>query len=216
MELAIVGAGLGRTGTLSLKVALEQLLGAPCYHMLEVFAHPDDIPVWQRAADGEAVDWHALFADYRAAVDWPVAAFWREIAGAYPDAPVLLSTRDTAGWWKSASNTIFEIDAHPIPDDPVFGAQVRMIKSMFANTFTPDVGNEAAAKAAYEQHNADVRATIPADRLVEWRPGDGWAPLCAALGVPEPSEPYPHVNTTDEFRLMTGLDAPPDDAPSAG
>jgi len=215
MELAIVGAGLGRTGTHSLKLALEQLLGAPCYHMLEVFSRPDDIEVWQRAAEGETVDWDALFTDYRAAVDWPAAAFWRELADAYPDAPVLLSTRDTAGWWKSASNTIFQIEARPIPDDPVFGAQLRMIKTLLAKRFTPDVSNEAAAKAAYEQHNADVRATIPADRLVEWRPGDGWAPLCAALGVPEPSEPYPHVNTTAEFRLMTGLDAPPDENPSA-
>jgi hypothetical protein len=214
MELAIVGAGLGRTGTHSLKLALEQLLGAPCYHMLEVFSRPDDIAVWQRAAEGEAVDWDALFADYRAAVDWPAAAFWRELADAYPDALVLLSTRDTAGWWKSASNTIFEIEARPIPDDPVFGPQMRMIKTLLAKRFTPDVSNETAAKAAYERHNADVRATIPADRLVEWRPGDGWAPLCAALGVPEPSEPYPHVNTTEEFRLMTGLDAPPDGTPS--
>jgi sulfotransferase family protein len=206
LTLKIVGAGLGRTGTHSLKLALEQLLDGPCYHMIEVFGRPDDIPVWQRAAEGEMPDWHALFRDYRAVVDWPVAAFWRQLADAYPEAPILLSTRDTAGWWKSASNTIFQVATRPIPDDPVFGPQMRMINALLANTFTPDVRDEAAACAAYERHNAEVRATIPADRLVEWHPGDGWGPLCAALGVPEPSDPFPHVNTTDEFRAMVGLD----------
>ena len=205
MTLEVVGAGLGRTGTNSLKLALERLLGAPCYHMLEVFGRPADIGVWQDAIDGSLPDWEALFTGYRAAVDWPVAAFWREIAAAYPAAPVLLSTRDPDSWWKSASSTILEISREPTTEEP-FASQQRMVLDMFSRRFTPDWRDEAAAKDAYVRHNEAVRAEIPAARLVEWRPGDGWEPVCTALGVPVPDEEFPHVNTTEDFRTMAGLD----------
>jgi hypothetical protein len=209
MALEVVGAGLGRTGTHSLQLALQQLLGAPCYHMMEVFGRPDDIPVWHRAAEGTMPDWDTFLADYRAVVDWPAASFWRELAAQYPDALVLLSVRDDAdGWWKSAHDTIFEIGARPIPDDPVFGAQLRMVQELLTRRFTPDWQDEVSAKAAYEQHNDAVRAEIPAGRLLVWRPGDGWEPICAALGLPVPTDPFPHVNTTSDFRAMAGLDPP--------
>ena len=168
MTLKVVGAGLGRTGTHSLKIALEQLLGGPCYHMLEVFGRPDDIPVWHAAVNGEMPDWNSFLSEYRAAVDWPASAFWREILAANPDAVVLLSSRDTEGWWTNWQD-------------------------------------EKEAKRVYEAHNADVRASVPADRLIDYRPGDGWAPICEKLGLPVPAEPFPHVNTTDEFRAMTGM-----------
>lgn len=208
MVLQVVGAGLGRTGTNSLKFALEQLLGGPCYHMTEVFGRPDDIPVWQAAVDGTVPDWDTFFADYRAAVDWPASAFWRELADAYPDALVLLSTRDVDAWWTSADATIFAISRREPPDDPVFGAQLRMATSMLARRFTPDWRDEDPAKAAYERHNDEVRAAVPAERLLEWHPGDGWEPICAALGLDVPDAPFPHVNSTDDFRAMAGLDAP--------
>lgn len=209
MPLEIVGAGLGRTGTLSLKLALEQLLGAPCYHMIEVFGRPDDVHAWQRAIDGDLPDWHALFDGYRAAVDWPVAAFWREIASAFPDAPVLLSTRSSAeAWWTSANATIFEASVRSIDDAPELGPHQRMTDAMLTKTFVPEWQEQAAATRAYEQHNADVRAEIPPERLVEWSPGDGWAPLCDALGVGVPTDPFPHANTTEDFRTMAGLDEP--------
>ena len=203
----MVGAGLGRTGTHSLQLALQQLLGGPCYHMLEVIGHPEHVPIWHAAVRGEATpNWDELFADYVATVDWPACAFWRELADAYPDAPVLLSSRPSDGWWKSANATIFEIGRRPLTDDPVFGPQGRMILDMFER-FTPDWREEGAAKAAFESHNAEVRATIPADRLTEWHPGDGWEPLCTMLGVDVPDEPFPHVNTTEDFRAMTGMDS---------
>lgn len=210
MALRVVGAGLGRTGTHSLKCALEQLLDAPCYHMLEVFGRPEDIPVWQRAVDGDSPDWHGFLADFGAAVDWPVAAFWSELSAAFPDAIVLLSTRDTAGWWASASRTIFEVSerAATPSDDPVMVAQMTMIRTLFDRRFTSGWRDEVIAKATYEAHNEAVRAAVPVDRLVEWHPGDGWAPICTALRVPVPSEPFPHVNTTSEFRAMAGLDEP--------
>jgi hypothetical protein len=209
VAVQIIGAGLGRTGTHSLKQALEQLLDAPCYHMLEVFGRPDDIPVWQRAVDGDPPDWREFLGDFGAAVDWPVAAFWSEISAAFPDAIVLLSTRDAAGWWTSASRTIFDVTQRATPpDEPVIVAQMAMATTMFERRFTPGWRDQAAATAAYEAHNGTVRATVPAERLVEWHPGDGWAPICTALGVPVPSEPFPHVNTTSEFRAMTRLDEP--------
>jgi hypothetical protein len=206
VSLRVVGAGLGRTGTNSLQLALQQLLDGPCYHMVEVFGRPDDIPVWHRAAEGSMPDWSEFLADYRATVDWPAASFWREIHAAAPEALVLLSVRDTEGWWKSASETIFEVATRPIPDDPVFGPQMRMIHAVIERRFTPDWRDPDAAKAAYERHNAEVRADAPADRFVEWHPGDGWEPLCDALGMPVPGEPFPHVNTTADFRIMAGLD----------
>lgn len=207
MALRVVGAGLGRTGTHSLKLALERLLGGPCYHMLETFGRPDDIPVWHRAVEGELPDWESFLADYRAAVDWPAAAFWRELSEAFPDALVLLSTRDADAWWTSASNTIFQVvDREPQPD-PVAQAQIAMARDMLTRLFTPNWADEAEAKRAYEQHNEAVRAAAPSARLLEWHPGDGWAPICEALGLAIPDEPFPHVNTTSDFRAMTGLDS---------
>jgi hypothetical protein len=212
MTLRVVGAGLGRTGTQSLKLALEQLLSAPCYHMSEVFGRPDDVLVWERAIAGEPVDWDALFADYRAAVDWPPCAFWSPIADANPDAIILLSTRDVDAWWESARNTIFAVAARGVPSDgqapPIIEDQMHMIDGLF-RLFADDVHDEATAKAAYLAHNDHVRATAPKDRLVEWHPGDGWEPLCDALGLKVPDEPFPHTNTTADFRQMASLDEPP-------
>ncbi|MDQ1466455.1 MAG: hypothetical protein QOH10_870, partial [Actinomycetota bacterium] len=134
MTLRVVGAGLGRTGTHSLKLALEQLLGAPCYHMLEVFGRPQDVPRWQRAFDGDPGPWDEIFGDYTAAVDWPASAFWKPISEAYPDAVILLSTRSSAdAWYTSASDTIFEIIRRGGPADAAWN---RMVTGMLAQ-FTP-------------------------------------------------------------------------------
>jgi hypothetical protein len=200
MALKIVGAGLGRTGTHSLKVALEQLLGGPCYHMVEVFGHPEHVPLWHAAYRGEPVDWDTVFAGYVACVDWPGAGVWRQLADYAPDAMILLSTRESADqWWTSASRTIFEVmDAVPGMDE------WRAMSTAMLESFSPNWNEEAAAKAAYERHNAEVRADAPPDRLVEWKPQDGWGPLCKALGVPEPAEPFPLTNTTAEFRANFG------------
>jgi hypothetical protein len=209
VELRIVGAGLGRTGTHSLKVAFEQLLGGPCYHMLEVLGRPDQAAAWAAAARGEEPDWAEFLSDYVATVDWPAASFWPELTAFAPDAVVVLSVRDdSAAWWKSASETIFSVLARGAPpDDPGAVAELAMINAVLDTRFTSGWRDRDTAIAAYEAHNAKVRALVPSDRLVEWRPGDGWDPLCAALGLAVPDVPFPHVNTTAEFRAMTGLDA---------
>jgi hypothetical protein len=201
MTIRVVGAGVGRTGTASLREALSKLIGEPCYHMAEVFEHLDEhVPVWHAAIRGEAVDWHALLDGYGAIVDWPGAACWRDIAATFPDAPVLLSTRsDPETWWGSASATILrkvsDEDKAARPDLEAFGD---MVDDMF-RSFDPDWAEHDTAIAAYERHNAAVRAEVPAERLVEWQPGDGWEPLCQMLDVPVPDEPFPHTNTTKEF-----------------
>jgi hypothetical protein len=204
--MRVVGAGIGRTGTHSLKLALEQLLGAPCYHMLEVFQHPEHVELWARAARGELDDWDEIFGGYAAAVDWPASAFWRELSDAQPEAVVLLSTRESAdAWWRSADQTIWEA----MRRDP--GDEMRpwftMVSDVLSTRFDERWDDRDAAMAAYERHNAEVRATVPGDRLVDWRPGDGWAPICDALGVAVPDTPFPHVNTTEEFRAMLGADS---------
>jgi hypothetical protein len=206
MGLQIVGAGVGRTGTHSLKIALEQLLGGTCHHMVECFGRPEQMAGFTAAIDGDDVDWSVLMADFTAMVDFPGSLFWREIAAANPDAPVLLSTRDSDAWYTSASNTIFlgMVDGNMPPE---MQSWMQTVKHGLHDRFSDDFENKAAMIAAYEAHNAAVRAEVPADRLVEWTPTDGWGPLCAALDRPVPDEPFPVTNTTKEFREMIG--APP-------
>lgn len=208
MTIQLIGVGLGRTGTHSLKFALERLLGGTCHHMVEVWGHPHEIPIWDAAMRGARTDWPEVLAGYDAIVDYPGAAVWRDLIEAFPDAPVLLSTRASAReWWESADSTIFAT-RRTGPASEEFRAGFEMIDAMFERSLGADVSDADAMMAAYDAHNAAVRAEVPAHRLFEYQPGDGWAPLCAALALEVPDEPFPHTNTRSEFRLMTGLDAP--------
>lgn len=205
MAVRVVGAGVGRTGTLSLKAGLEQLLGAPCYHMLEVFSHPEHVDRWRAAAEGESVDWGAMLQGFSATSDFPACLFWREILDANPGAVVVLSTRrDPAAWWESASQTIFALGEADLP--PEMKEWFEMWRAVATARFTPDWTDATAAMAAYERHNAEVRAEAPAGRLVDWTARDGWGPLCAALGLPVPAEPFPHLNKREDFPRPQGED----------
>ncbi|MEU5873347.1 sulfotransferase family protein [Glycomyces sp. NPDC047369] len=202
--LRVIGAGLPRTGTMTLKHALETLLGAPCHHMSEVFADLETQPAgFLAAAAGGPVDWDGLLGGYAAAVDWPASAFYAELAEAYPDAVVVLSRRDSFDtWWRSCNDTIFTgMDT----GDVATAEWQAMIDAVWAKTFDgAGRGDRDAVEAAYARYHERVRATVPADRLVEFTTGAGWAPLCAALGLPEPDEPFPHLNTTREWHERTG------------
>lgn len=216
MTLRVVGAGLPRTGTLSLKTALERLLGAPCYHMSELFKHPEHIPAWADAAEGKPVDWAALLDGYAATVDAPGATLWRRTSAAFPDAIVLLSVRDSAEqWWDSMDRTIYprirEREAAltgSAPDEvpPEMRDAIRMFRGI--GTFVPYANDKPGGMAWYERYNAEVRAEIPAERLVEWKAADGWGPLCDALGLPVPDEPFPRVNSSEEFQATFGAMSP--------
>ena len=202
MALRVVGAGLGRTGTQSLKLALELLLDGPCFHMSELIEHPEPTAFLRSAARGEPVDWAGFPPGYVATVDWPACAFWRELAAANPDAPVLLSTRDSAErWWASFSQTIVPALSKQVPaDDEAWVARRALMMDVMPKTFTADWSRRESAIAAYERHNASVRNAIPSERLIDHRAGDGWEPICSALGLPVPDEPFPHTNTSAEFR----------------
>ena len=210
MTLRVIGAGMGRTGTYSLKLALQRLLRGPCYHMVEVFPRPAHVALWTAAGRGEPVDWNALFAGFVAAVDWPSAAFWKELAVAFPEALIVLSTRDSESWWKSASETIFAPR-----DTPPSPAMIEMLQSVNDGRFPADRSDKQATIAAYERRNALVRATVPPGRLVEWTVRDGWGPLCKALGVPVPADDFPHTNTTEDFKawVANGAGGPPGSPP---
>jgi hypothetical protein len=202
MPLSIVGTGFGRTGTLSLKLALEQLGFGPCYHMVEVTQNPDHVALWSAAADGAGTDWPALFAKYRATVDWPSTAFWRQIVDAHPQAKVIHTERPAAAWYKSAASTIMKMMklGAPASAPPIFHEQLAMARKLILHgVFHDRFDDEAHATAIYEAHNARVKREIPRERLLVYEPGQGWEPLCAFLGVAVPAQPYPKVNTTDDF-----------------
>ena len=200
--LEVVGAGLGRTGTNSLKLALERLLGGACFHMSALIESSGPTAVLHEAARGEPVDWNGFPAGYVATVDWPACAFWRQLADANPNAPVLLSTRGSAEeWWDSYSETIVPALTQPVdPGDAAWAARRALMMDLMSNTFTPNWSDRAAAIAAYERHNAAVRDGVPPDRLIDYTPGDGWEPLCEALGLSVPEEPFPHTNTKAQFQ----------------
>jgi hypothetical protein len=191
VTLRVVGPGLGRTGTYSLKLALERLLGGRCHHMAEVLADPErHLALWAPVLRGDEVDWEEVFAGYVAQVDFPGAVFWPELTEAFPDALVVLSTRPTDAWYRSAASTIFQLDD---------GHGSSPFRAVWAERFSDRVDDRAAMIAAYERHNAAVFNEAPSDRLLVMSPGAGWKPLCEFLEVPVPDEPYPHLNDPSKF-----------------
>ena len=206
MTLQLIGAGFGRTGTMSVKRALEQLGLGPCYHMHEVFQHPEHVEQWERAGRGEAVDWDALFGEFRATVDWPAARFWRELAAAYPQARVLLTVRDAEDWYRSAHGTVFQMDP-PRATTSIGRAQLEMAQRVvFDATFGAGRRDDRAhCIDVYLRHNAEVQRAL-GDRVLTYDVAEGWGPLCAWLGVEVPDTPFPHNNSSVEFRRRAGLD----------
>src|SRR5271154_1373306 len=159
MPLKVVGAGVGRTGTNSLKLALERLLGAPCHHMFEIREHRTQIAGWTDAIESRRVDWDSMLADYSALVDWPGASFWPELSAANPDALVLLSVRDPQAWYRSASKTIFPVLANPPAE---FAPWMQTMRKLLRERFSDRLDNPVVMMDAYERHNEAVRQSVPA------------------------------------------------------
>jgi hypothetical protein len=199
MTLQIIGAGLPRTATSSLGLALEQLLGGPRHHMSAIPGHPFDLGEgWRIALAGGTPAWDQLFSGYVAAVDWPASAFWRELSAKYPHALVLLSVRDSAEAWLQSLNATV-LPAAPIALDPNWKAGRDLAELFEQFTGTKAWDNEATLLAAYERHNAEVRAGIAPERLLEWNAKEGWEPICRALGKPVPDQPFPWVNKREDW-----------------
>lgn len=202
MTIEVIGAGFGRTGTLSLKLALEKLGFGKCYHMLEVLRNPDHVEVWQQATRGEDVDWRGLYRGYRASVDWPACNFWEIQLRRFPDARVILSERDPERWYDSVMSTIYpgSVKARE-SDDPATLAWAEMaFELIWDGTFHGRIEDREHAIDVYLAHNEYVKKQAPADRLLVFEASRGWEPLCRFLGCPVPDEPYPRVNTTEEFQ----------------
>lgn len=208
----VIGAGLPRTGTLSQKAALEVLGLGPCYHWVDVIADLSRVGQWNRALDGEA-PWEEIFDGFHSTVDWPGGHFYAELAAAYPEAKVVLSTRDPRSWEKSFRDTIWSMcfgeslirlmASARAKVDPQWERYLALVDRMFWTgpaAFAPDNAEPADLIAAMERHNAAVVETIPGDRLLLWNFADGWEPLCEFLGVAVPDEPLPHLNDTGTFR----------------
>jgi len=205
MALKVVGAGFGRTGTLSLKNALEKIGFGPCYHMLEVFPRPEHVTMWHKLAFTGAMDWDLLFRDFQATVDWPGARWWREIAAHFPNAKVLLSVRDPEAWYKSMTDTIYQPMKSAVPDDvpPLLKLQNEMVRrAILSDTFDNRFEDKAHALAVFNRHIQEVRDAIDPARLLVFDVREGWGPLCRFLGVPVPSDPFPRLNDTASTQAM--------------
>lgn len=212
----VIGAGFGRTGTASLKAALESVGYGPCYHMSTVIRDPYRVRQWLETAEGHGPGWDAVFAGFQSTLDWPAAAYWRELARHYPDAKVILTVRDPEQWYDSVSATIFSralaeeqrlplrrkvirwLVAHRAPD---FALYPRMAKATVEDRiFDGRVGDRAYAVKVFERHVAEVREAIPPDRLLVFDVREGWPPLCGFLGIPVPDEPFPQVNEREAWQ----------------
>jgi hypothetical protein len=216
--MEIIGAGFGRTGTTSLKAALERLGFGPCEHMFDVTRNPDRVRLWQAIADGEPADWPQVFCGYRATVDWPGAAYWRELVDAFPLAKVILTVRDPYRWFDSAVQTIFKFPArcHTRLQRAIFAtmnrldprsvAVPRMLQAVIVNrvfhgqTLDGGDGDREFATRLFHEHIQAVKASVPAHRLLVFDVSEGWQPLCAFLGVPVPDGPFPRANDLDTFK----------------
>jgi hypothetical protein len=202
MTIKVIGAGYGRTGTLSLKFALEKLGFDKCYHMMEVGGHPEHIPLWRAAGAGEPVDWNALYAGYQATVDWPSCNFYQTHLDCYADARVVLTERDPERWYESVMNTIYPASvARRESPDPTAQAWTDMaFELIWDGLFDGRMDDKDHVIGVYLAHNRKVRERVPADRLLVFEASQGWAPLCAFLGCSVPAEPYPRVNSTEDFQ----------------
>ena len=197
--MKVIGVGVGRTGTYSLKVALERLGLGPCHHMEEVLQNPSaQVPLWAEALHGRA-DWAAIYRGYNSTVDWPTAGFFRELNAAYPSAQFILTHRSAESWVQSFSDTIYRLLSGEVAGPPQLQPLLEMVGGVIAKTGFRKGMDAAALARAFAAHNDAVKAAIPADRLLVYQVKEGWAPLCAFLGLPEPAEPFPRSNDRAEF-----------------
>lgn len=208
--MRLIGAGFGRTGTTSLKAALEELGLRRCYHMTEVFENPWHVPLWTAANEGRPVDWKRLFQGYEATVDWPACTFYKELMEAFPDAKVLLSVRDPEKWYESTYNTIYSGPRRfPISVLKKVIPPVRKMSRMadgivWERTFKGRFEDKPFALEVFRQHIEDVKKHVPADRLLVYEVKEGWEPLSRFLGVEVPNKPFPRLNDTADFQKMMG------------
>jgi len=211
MTLEVIGAGFGRTGTMSLKVALQELGFSKCHHMKEVPTNRGQIEAWHALScgyaesRGEKADWERIFEGYRASCDWPSSAYWEELYDFYPNCKVILSTRDEERWYRSIMETIYPVTGAFSKWMLLLIPRARMFKEIVDNTvwkgiFGGRIEDKAHAIGVYRENTQRVKQVVAPDRLLIFEAKDGWEPLCAFLNVPVPETPYPHVNDAAEMK----------------
>lgn len=193
MSLQVIGVGHGRTGTESMRTALEMLGYAPCIHMMVILSDPDAEKSWRRVIQDDNPDWNAVYQGWTASMDFPGTYYWRELLAHFPDAKAILTARDPDSWFDSISRTISPI-LDKLTDPESIGLKL-MGEMVFDNRWH----ERDHMIAHYEKHNADVIAEVTADRLYIHNLGEGWDGLCDFLGKPIPKEPFPHTNTGEKF-----------------
>ncbi|MEV0401924.1 sulfotransferase family protein [Actinoallomurus sp. NPDC050550] len=197
--LQVIGAGFGRTGTLSMKLALERLGFGPCHHMIELIDDQEQLDLWSRVAEDGTADWDMVYRDFRATVDWPGVTFWRQLVAHYPEAKVILTVRDPRSWYESAYESIYRARSY-LADDPLSRERRELVgRLLWDGAFGGRFEDAEHAMAVFAAHNDEVRREVPAERLLEFQVKQGWGPLCDFLGVPVPDEPFPRSNDRQEF-----------------
>jgi hypothetical protein len=201
MALKVIGAGVGRTATFSMKFALEHLGLGPCYHMSEVLAAARrNIPLWLDVVDGKP-DWDAIFDGFQSTTDYPACTFWRELADYYPEARVILTVRDADRWFDSVSHTIFsEAMQGSLAGSPAEA----MMKGTIFKAFGDRINDRDFMTSWFNNRNQEIIDTLPPERLLVYKPAEGWEPLCEFLGVDVPDGPFPRVNSRDELEQASG------------
>lgn len=195
----IIGAGFGRTGTSSIKKALEDLGFGPCYHMQEVIKHPSHVNFWRSASTHDRADWLRIFRPYRASIDYPVCLVYRDLMALYPEAKVLLTVRDPEKWYESTRETIYRV-SNLIPAWqryllwPVARFYDMANAVIWDGLFEGRFEDRNFAIEKYLEHIKEVKAVVPPEKLLVFDVRQGWKPLCAFLDVPVPDRPFPHLN----------------------
>ncbi len=214
MALKVIGAGFGRTGTLSLKIALEQLGFGKCYHMVEILRKPSHMRLWTQIMHGVYTDWEAIFKGYQSALDWPVAAYYRDLMDAYPEAHVILTVREPDSWRRSIMTTFYQAQrafvvriTRVIPTLHQFLAA--MDTTLWQGIFQDRLEDKQHAIQIFKNHVEEVKRVVTEERLLVFDARQGWEPLCSFLNVPVPvGQPYPHKHKGNLVRNVlkyTGL-----------
>ena len=211
MSIEVIGAGWGRTGTLSLKVALEQLGFDKCYHMKELIERPETVTFWEKLEQGKEIDWDELFKGYKATVDHPSCNYYIQLMNHYPHAKVILTVREPEKWYESAFNTTYQIslalDQEMPAQQGVISTQwqtsrrtFQIVKLIVQRDFQGKFEDKEYMIDIFKKHIEEVKQNIPAEKLLVYQVKEGWQPLCDFLNVPVPDIEFPHLNERKEFK----------------
>ncbi|KAJ7258165.1 P-loop containing nucleoside triphosphate hydrolase protein [Mycena rebaudengoi] len=218
VPMQVLVLGCPRTGTLSMTVALEKL-GYKTHHLSKGMFNPHELDMWTEAMNAKFLgkgkvygreEWDQVLGRYQAVTDVSVL-FWEEFLAAYPDAKVILTTRDPDQWWKSYNGTIavlFRSKRAVVAqwlDPRGFGRFREFMRMTVAMSFgcDPRAVKEEDAKARFCAHYESVRCVVPKEKMLEYQVGEGWTRLCEFLEKDVPDIPFPRKNDAKLLKEMS-------------